>query len=98
MDGNSGFNTQYKIVLLVIDVQQGLFERPRPIYQAEAFLANLQTLIERARQAAVEVIFVQHANDGFLQPDTPAWQLYPAIQPREGDSVIHPACGSCGED
>ena len=34
--------------LLVIDVQQGLFEKPIPIYQAEKLLANLNRLIDSA--------------------------------------------------
>ena len=43
-----------KLALLVIDVQKGLFEKSIPIYQAETFLENLKTLIDRARQTQVE--------------------------------------------
>jgi len=42
---------QSKIALLVIDVQQGLFERPTPLYQAEALVKNINLLIDKARRA-----------------------------------------------
>jgi hypothetical protein len=40
-------------VLLVIDVQQGLFRKSTPIYRAEPLLNTLTTLIERAHDAGV---------------------------------------------
>jgi len=53
-----------EIALLVIDVQKGLFERSTSIHQADQVLANIKTLIGRARRADGPVIFIQHSNEG----------------------------------
>ncbi|MFN2236326.1 MAG: cysteine hydrolase family protein [Anaerolineales bacterium] len=78
-----------KMALLVIDVQKGLFERSTPIYQAETFLENLNTLIGRARQSDVPVIFAQHSNEKMLVKGSDAWQLHPRIQPNPDEIVLH---------
>jgi len=75
--------------LLVVDVQQGLFEREIPIYQAERVLANINRLIGRARKTAAPVIFIQHSNDGTLKKNSREWQLHPAIQPLPGETRIY---------
>lgn len=80
--------------LLVIDVQQGLFEKSTPIYQAEQLLANINTLIHAARQANVPVIFVQHDNEKSLVKGSPAWRLHPQIQPLAGEPIIHKRNGN----
>ncbi len=77
------------LALLVIDVQQGLFERDNPIFEAEQVLKNINTLITNARQAGVPVIFVQHANENTLIRDSGNWQLHPEIQPLEDEVIIH---------
>ena len=86
-------NNQNNAALLVIDVQRGLFEKSTPVYQAEPFLENLNLLIDKARKQGVPVIFVQHANDSFLQKGSDAWQLHPAIQPKEDEIIIHKCHG-----
>lgn len=75
--------------LIVIDVQKGLFQRIRPIYDADQVLANINTLIRLARQAGIPVIFIQHSNDKTLVKGTGSWQLHPEIQPLEGEEMIH---------
>ena len=75
--------------LLVIDVQQGLFERATPIYKADEVLMNINALIDRAREAGVPVIFIQHSNDNTLMKGTPQWKFHPRIQPAVGEPVIH---------
>jgi nicotinamidase-related amidase len=87
----------YPFALLVIDVQQALFDRPTPIYKAQSLLANLQTLIECARQQGALVIFVQHSNDSLLRKDSPGWQLHPSLQPQPGDLHIYKLHGSSFE-
>jgi len=80
--------------LLIIDVQQALFERGKPIYQAVRLLENLNLAMERARQAGALVIFVQHENESFLMKDTPGWQLHPGLDILKGDRFVqkhHPS-------
>jgi len=82
------------IALLVIDVQKGLFERSTPIHQADQVLANINTLISKARRADVPVIFIQHSNEGTLKYGTAAWKLHPRIQPLPGELLIHKRQGN----
>jgi aminoglycoside 6'-N-acetyltransferase len=88
----------YPFALLVIDVQQGLFARPTPIYNEQAFLSNVQSLIGSARQHGALVIFVQHCNESYLTKDTPAWQLHASLQPGAGDMHIYKRHGSSFEE
>jgi len=77
------------VALIVIDIQMGLFERANPIYEADQFLKNVNTLIQDARQGGVPVIFIQHANENTLVRGSHEWQLHPEIQPLEGEIIIH---------
>jgi nicotinamidase-related amidase len=87
------------MALLVIDVQLGLFQKTVPIYQADALLATINILIDRARQAGIPVIYVQHCNDSFLQMDTLGWQLHPGLLPPAVDDLrIYKRHGSSFED
>ena len=65
-----------KTVLLVIDVQRGLFESEPPPDEAGAVLERINGLTRRARAAAVPVVFIQHEADGTpLQHGSGPWQL-----------------------
>lgn len=86
-----------KTALLVIDVQQGLFQQSRPVHQAEQLLSNLGTLIENAHQAQIPVIFIQHSNQKQLVKDTPAWQLHPRLQPLVNEPILHKQHGNAFE-
>jgi nicotinamidase-related amidase len=78
-----------RAALLVIDVQMGLFERVTPMYHPEEVLGNINTLVGRAHEASVPVIYVQHANENTLVQDSDRWQLHPAIQPLEQERIVH---------
>jgi len=80
--------------LLVIDVQQGLFQKSTPIYNAERLLDNLNTLIGGARHAGVPVLFVQHADEATLAEGSEAWRLHPWIQPLPTEPVVHKRHGN----
>lgn len=76
------------IALLVVDVQQGLIDG-HP-YRAEELLEEIGRLIGRARESGTEVIYVRHNEDdkNGLFPGSPAWQVHPAIAPKEGEKVF----------
>ena len=77
--------------LIVIDVQNGLAGNPAmPPQGGRGFLARVHSLVERAREAAVPVIFVQH-NGGPghpLEKPTTAWEIHPATGFQSGDPVV----------
>ncbi|HLZ62853.1 MAG TPA: cysteine hydrolase family protein [Ktedonosporobacter sp.] len=77
--------------LLVIDVQVGMFAEDDPVYQGNQLLATISNLIEKARQAEIPVIYIQHGSKRKGHPveeGTAGWQLHPAIAPQEGDAVV----------
>ncbi len=86
-----------KTALLVIDVQQGLFNKPTPIYQDKALLENINLLADRAHQAGVPVCYVQHSDKKALVKGSKDWQLHPRLHPLEGDIFIHKQHGNAFE-
>jgi len=87
-------NEPFDVALLVIDVQQGLFEKKTPVYNADQLLRNICLLIDRARQNNVPVIFMQHANENTLLHGSDPWRLHPDIQALENDPIIEKRHGS----
>ena len=75
-------------VLLIIDVQQGLFTEPR--YRQELVLANINRAAAHVRQNHGRVIYIQHDDlpGSELEPGTPGWQLHQTLQPARGDSQV----------
>ena len=73
--------------LVIIDIQVGMME-DNPL--SPQILANIQSLLARARSNDVPVIYVQH--DGpkghGLEVGSPRWQIHPAIAPRTGDPIV----------
>jgi nicotinamidase-related amidase len=80
---------QNQRALIVIDVQQGLFERSTPIYRAREVLKNINLLINKARLAGRHVYFIQHSNDKTLLYGSEAWELHPEIRPNPDERIIH---------
>ncbi|MEB7883504.1 cysteine hydrolase family protein [Serratia fonticola] len=73
--------------LLVIDVQQGLFNPPPA--EAEQVLTRINQLSERARQAGVPVIFIQHQTaHEELSAGSAAWQIHQGLQVKPGDHRV----------
>jgi len=91
-------NNPQSTSLLVIDVQRGLFTRSTPIYKAEALLSNIQSLIERAHNAAIPVIYVQHESDKVFPVGSEGWQLHSSLHPRDDELIIHKRHGSAFEE
>jgi nicotinamidase-related amidase len=83
-----------KVALLVIDVQQGLFDNPIPIYKAEELLRNINTLVDRAHRRHVPVIYVQHSGKRGLLRGSPQWQFHPRIHPLAEDMIVHKERGN----
>ncbi len=86
-----------KTAVLVIDVQQGMFNKTIPLYQATQFLENINTLIINAREAGAPVIFIQHSNDTYLKMGSDDWQLHPDIKPLLDEELIYKLKGNAFE-
>jgi nicotinamidase-related amidase len=91
-------NKSPNYALLVIDVQQGLFNKPVPIFQADVLLNNITQLVGRAHDHQIPVIYVQHSNDKVLIYGSDDWQFHPVIKPTEEDFLIHKKHGNAFEE
>ena len=79
-----------KSALLIIDVQNCMFNPVEPVYNSIALLENLQSLIDRARTSNTPVIYVQHNGPVGAPhaPGEPGWAIHPAIAPRPGETIV----------
>ena len=74
--------------LLVIDVQQGLFQKSHPVYKADELLNNIICLAERAHQSGVPVYYIQHCDQRDLAQGSDGWKLHPRLQPQDKDKLV----------
>lgn len=76
--------------LLVIDVQNGMFEEPEPMHDGPGLLQRIQGLIEKAKAGNAPVIYVQHNEDeGYpLAAGSHGWGIHPRIAPTAGEPTI----------
>lgn len=74
--------------LLILDVQQALFDvAPRP-FEADLVVQRINQLSEAARAAGFPVIYMQTEVPGWLLPDSPGWQLQAGLQSQAGDHFL----------
>ncbi|MGL5287516.1 MAG: isochorismatase family protein [Aeromonas sp.] len=75
-------------VLLVIDMQAGLFEQPR--HRDAQVVDNINRLAASVRKAGGHVLFIQH--DGLageeVEPGTPGWALLPTLDVHKEDGQL----------
>ena len=80
-----------KLALVIIDVQNGLFAiEDFPLYKEDVLIKNIQLLIKKARNAGVQIFYIQH-NEPLgkrLEPNTENWKIHPAITPRSEDIIV----------
>jgi len=70
--------------VLVIDVQNGVVGGA---HARDSVVANVGSVVDKARDADVPVVWVQHASDN-LQPGTENWQIVPELSPDENEPHV----------
>ncbi len=80
--------------LLVVDVQNDVVANT---HQRDVVIANINTLIDRARAQQVPVIWVQHADD-HVPKGSDGWQYVPELQRLESEPLVHKKYGDSFED
>lgn len=80
--------------LLVIDVQNGVVAGSP---NRADVIANINTLVDKARAEGVPVVWVQHS-DGDLEPGSDAWQYVPELVRGETEPLVHKTYGDSFED
>jgi nicotinamidase-related amidase len=79
--------------LLVIDVQNGVVGGT---VGRDDVVANVNTLVDKARSANVPVVWVQHSDDG-LAEGSDEWQIVPELKPDEAEPLVHKNYGDSFE-
>ena len=76
--------------LIVVDVQNAMFDEADPVYRGVDLLENIQRLIEHARATNVPVIYIQHdgGTGSNLAHGSTGWEIHPSTAPRDTEFVI----------
>ncbi len=80
--------------LVVIDVQNDVVANA---YDRNDVIANIKTLVDKARIEHVPVIWVQHSSDELTQNST-GWQYVPELQRADAEPLVHERYGDSFED
>jgi nicotinamidase-related amidase len=71
--------------LLVVDVQNGIFEGT---HERDVVVANIGSLVDRARREQVPVVWVRHSDDDELAMETEPWQIVPELAPADREPLV----------
>ena len=80
--------------LLVVDVQNGVVARA---HARDAVVANVASLVERARREGVPAIWVQHFDEQ-LAKGSEAWRIVPELTPGDTEPLVEKSYGDAFED
>jgi nicotinamidase-related amidase len=71
--------------VVILDMQKGVVGEA---YNRDAVIANVATVVDKARDAGVDVIWVQHSGDELVR-GSEAWEYVPELVRREPEPLIH---------
>jgi nicotinamidase-related amidase len=80
--------------LLVIDVQNGAVEGA---HERDSVVANVGSLVDRARRDGVPVVWVQHSDEQ-LARGSDAWRIVSELAPGETEPLVEKNYGDSFED
>jgi nicotinamidase-related amidase len=82
-----------KTALVVIDVQNGVVGGA---HERDAVVANVGSLVEKARREQVPVVWVQHSDEG-LTKGSDDWQIVPELTPGDAEPHVEKSYGDSFE-
>jgi nicotinamidase-related amidase len=80
--------------LLVVDVQNGVVEGAPA---RDAVVANIGSLVEKARREQIPVVWVQHTDDQ-LERGSDEWRIVPELDPHDAEALVEKNYGDSFED
>ena len=80
--------------LLVVDVQTGVVGGA---HHRDEVVANVGSLVDRARQLGVPVVWVRH-NDDELRAGSDEWQIVSELTPRAAEPLVEKSYGDSFEE
>ncbi len=79
--------------LMVIDVQKGVVAES---CQRDGVVARIDTLVDKARDEGVPVVWVQHSDEE-LEQGSEAWEYVPELARKESEPLVHKQFGDSFE-
>ncbi|MFD0473291.1 cysteine hydrolase family protein [Nonomuraea thailandensis] len=83
-----------KTALIVIDVQNGVVGQA---HERDAVVANVASLVDKARVEQVPVVWVQH-NDEELQRESEEWRIVPELGRSDDEPLVEKSYPDSFED
>jgi nicotinamidase-related amidase len=80
--------------LLVVDVQNGVVQAA---HERDAVVANIGSLVEKARLEQIPVVWVQHSDED-LARGSESWRIVPELAPSEAEPLVEKLYGDSFED
>jgi nicotinamidase-related amidase len=88
------FENRPNTALLVVDVQNGVVEGA---HARDTVVANVGSLVEKARREQVPVVWVQHS-DEHLERGSDPWRIVPELTPSDAEPLVEKNYGDSFED
>jgi nicotinamidase-related amidase len=82
-----------RTALLVVDVQNGVVTGA---HERDTVVANVSSLVEKARREQVPVVWVQHSGEG-LPRGSDEWRIVPELAPGDGEPLVEKNYGDSFE-
>jgi nicotinamidase-related amidase len=80
--------------LLVVDVQNKVVEGA---HERDAVVANVGSLVDRARRERVPVVWVQHSDEE-LERGSDGWRIVPELAPGDAEPLVEKHYGDAFDD
>ncbi|MFD4350991.1 isochorismatase family protein [Nocardia sp. NPDC058518] len=80
--------------LLVVDVQNGVVDEA---HRRDEVVANINTLVDRARIADLPIIWIQHRSEDLVEGTDP-WRYVPELARADSEPLVHKRYGDSFED
>ena len=80
--------------LLIVDVQRDVVANA---HDRDAVVANINTLVDRARDRGVPVIWVQHSDDELVE-GSDGWQYVDELRREDSEPLVHKHFGDSFEE
>jgi len=81
-------------VLMIVDVQVGVMSQ---LWESPRIIENLREAVEKARNAGIPVIWVQHEAE-HLPAGSDPWKIVPELVPADGEPIIAKEYNSAFEE
>ena len=81
--------------LVVIDVQNDVVNGS---HARDAVVANISTLVDKARDEGVPIVWVQHSSEKHMPKGSDGWQYVKELSPQDSEPLVHKTYADSFED